>query len=211
MVVVVCSHMKELNLNSHFGVGIFSSAANFEQRFIKDFKQLRKVVDHLRGLGLKIVLTQGTYDMVHIGHARYFEAAKAHGDILIVGVDSDKKVRVRKGPDRPVVPQSERLEMVAHMRGVDIVTLKEQHHPHWHLIKTVRPDILIASDRTKYNRKEVKELQSYCGRVVVLKPMATTSTSAKLRLVQIGAAKKLGQSLTQKVITAIAELTEAQK
>lgn len=202
--------MKELNLNSHFGVGIFSSSANFKHRFIPDFSSLRTTVDHLRGLGLKIVLTQGTYDMVHIGHARYFEAAKEHGSILVVGVDSDQKVRQRKGPDRPVVPQDERLEMVAHMRGVDIVTIKEANHPHWHLIKTVRPDILIASDRTKYSAIELKQLKKYCGKVVVLPPMATTSTSAKLRLVQLGANKRLGKKLSEQVLNTIQELIEKQ-
>jgi rfaE bifunctional protein nucleotidyltransferase chain/domain len=202
--------MKELNLNSHFGVGIFSASANFKHRFIPDFSNLRTTVDHLRGLGLKIVLTQGTYDMVHIGHARYFEAAKEHGNILVVGVDSDQKVRQRKGPDRPVVPQDERLEMVAHMRGVDIVTVKEVNHPHWHLIKTVRPDILIASDRTKYSASELKQLKKYCGKVVVLPPMATTSTSAKLRLVQLGANKRLGKKLSEQVLSTIQELIEKQ-
>ncbi len=202
--------MKELNLTRHIGVGIFSSTSNFKHRFVPDFKRLRETVDHLKGLGLRIVLTQGTYDMVHIGHARYFEAAKEHGDVLIVGVDSDEKVRERKGPDRPVVPQDERTEMVAHMRSVDVVTLKEARHPHWHLIKTVRPDVLIASDRTKYSKKELVELKKYCGQVLVLKPMATTSTSAKLRLVQLGAAKKIGQSLSEKVLSAIQELTTKQ-
>ena len=70
------------------------------------------LVKHCRGLGLKIVLTQGSWDMVHIGHARYLEEAKRHGDFLIVGTDSDKKIRERKGPDRPVVPQDERLNIV---------------------------------------------------------------------------------------------------
>src|SRR3989344_3621132 len=136
--------MKELNLNSHIGIGIFGASSNFEERYIKDRTKLESFVDHCRGLGLKIVLTQGTYDMVHIGHARYFEEAKKHGDVLIVGVDSDKKVRMRKGPDRPLVPQKERLGMVTHLRPVDIVTIKEHNMPKWQLIKMVRPDVLIV-------------------------------------------------------------------
>src|SRR5258706_6536345 len=88
--------------------GIFSPGSNFKDRYIPDYKTLAKLVSHLRGLGLKIVLVQGTYDMVHIGHARYLEEARRQGDVLIVGVDSDEKVRARKGPTRPVVPASER-------------------------------------------------------------------------------------------------------
>ena len=163
------------------------------------------MVFHWRGLGLRIVLTQGSYDMVHIGHGRYLEDAKKMGDLLIVGVDSDKKIRSRKGPDRPVVPQVERLEMLTHLRPVDAVFLKELHHPKWALIKTIRPDVLIATKET-YNKSQLKELNKYCKKVVVLEPRATTSTSAKIRLMQINTAKKLGQALTPKLIKTIEEV-----
>ncbi len=194
--------MKELNLNSHIGVGIFGAGANFGARWVKDDEKLRKLVENLKGLGLKIVLTSGTYDMVHIGHARYFEEAKKFGNILIAGVDSDEKVRARKGPERPVVPQEERLEMVTHLRTVDIVYLKHQHAPRWNLIKIVRPDTLIATKET-YTKADLKELKQYCGKVVVLEPQATTSTSAKIRLLQIGHAKQLEKALTPKLLETI--------
>ncbi len=181
--------------------GIFSINSNFKDRFVPDYRRLKEISDHLKGLGLRIVLTQGTYDMVHIGHARYFEEAKKHGDILIVGVDSDKKVRMRKGPDRPLVPQEERLEMVTHMRSVDIVTLKEHNMPQWQLIKSVRPDTLIITKETleKYGIKKMKEMQKLCGRVKVLDPMATTSTSAKIRLLQLKLAKRFEKAILPKL------------
>jgi len=184
---------------------IFGQTSNFNKRYISDYAKLAEVICHCKGLGLKIVLTQGTYDMVHIGHARYFEEAKKHGDILVVGVDSDEKVRARKGPERPVVPQEERLEMVAHLRPVDVVVLKEYNHPKWHLIKTVKPDVLIATKET-YNEKQLKDLKKFCGEVIVLDPMATTSTSAKIRKLQIGTAKSLGQALTPKIMNIIEEV-----
>jgi D-beta-D-heptose 7-phosphate kinase/D-beta-D-heptose 1-phosphate adenosyltransferase len=181
--------------------GIFGLGSNFKDRFIPDYRKLKKLADHCKGVGLKIVLTQGTYDMVHIGHARYFEEAKKHGDLLIVGVDSDRKVRMRKGPDRPLVPQEERLEMVVHLRPVDVVTIKEHNMPKWHLIKTVRPDVLIVTDETvkKYGKKKIKEMSKYCGKVVVLEPMATTSTSAKIRRLQLGLAKRFEKALIPKI------------
>src|SRR5690348_16107521 len=123
--------MNEDNLT--ISKGIFGLASNFTHRYIADYKKLKTLIDHCKGLGLRIVLTQGTYDMVHIGHARYFEEAKKHGDILVVGVDSDEKVRARKGPERPVVPQEERLEMVTHLRPVDIVVLKPLKAPKYSL------------------------------------------------------------------------------
>ncbi len=197
--------MKELNLSRHIGVGIFGSEANFKDRWIKDDDVLKKFVENCRGLGLKIILTQGTYDMVHIGHARYFEAAKKHGQILIVGVDSDEKVRARKGPDRPVVPEAERLEMVTHLRSVDVVYLKPHKAPRWNLIKVIRPDVLVATKET-YTKSDLRELKKYCKKVIVLEPQATTSTSAKIRLLQISTAKKLEQSLTPRLIHTIQEV-----
>lgn len=181
--------------------GIFGLGSNFKDRFVPDYGRLKDLVSHCKGIGLKIVLTQGTYDMVHIGHGRYFEEAKKHGDLLVVGVDSDKKVRARKGPDRPIVPQAERLEMVTHLRSVDIVTIKDLNVPKWHLIKTVCPDVLIVTKETleKYSKEEIKEMSSYCGKVVTLAPMATTSTSAKIRLLQLKLAKKFEKAIIPKL------------
>ncbi len=188
--------------------GIFSFGSNFEDRFIPDYKRLKKISDHCKGLGLKVVLTQGTYDMVHIGHARYFEEAKKHGDILVVGVDSDKKVRDRKGPDRPIVPQNERLEMVTHLRSVDIVTLKEHNMPQWHLIKSVSPDVLIVTRETvdKYGKEKMKAMKKFCGQIKILEPQAVTSTSAKIRLLQIKIAKKFESALAPKLANMMNEV-----
>ncbi len=143
--------------------------------------------------------------MVHIGHARYLQQAKAYGDILIVGVDSDAKIKERKGPNRPVVPQDERLEMLTYLKPVDHVVLKELSLPKWELIKTIQPDVLIATAET-YTKEQLKELRQWCKKVVVLKPMATTSTSAKIRRVQIGIAEDMGTKLAQKLVTTIEEV-----
>ncbi len=179
-----------------------------EGRFMKELNELKEAVEHCKGLGLEIVLTQGSWDMLHIGHARYFKEAKRHGDILVVGVDSDEKVRDRKGPDRPIVPQEERLEMIAHTRYVDMVVLKELAAPKWQLIKIIKPHILIATKET-YTKNQIKELEKYCGKVVVLEPQATTSTSAKIRRLQISTAKKLEEKLTPRILKVIEDvLTE---
>ncbi|MES2213727.1 MAG: adenylyltransferase/cytidyltransferase family protein [Patescibacteria group bacterium] len=178
---------------------------NSDGRVFTDYKKLKSLIEHCKALGLKVVLTQGTFDMIHVGHGRYLKEAKQHGDILIVGVDSDKKVRHRKGPERPVVPQEERLEMLSHLRYVDLVFLKELKDPKWSLIKAIRPDVLIATKQT-YNAQQIKDLKEHCGKVVVLEPRATTSTSAKIRLLQIGTAKKLGQTLTPKLMKVIEDV-----
>ncbi len=160
---------------------LFADASNFEQRFVEDYAKIEETVNALRTLGFKIVLTSGSFDIIHEGHSMYLEAARQFGDFLIVGLDSDEKIRARKGESRPVVPQMERLRMVTHQRGVGLVTLKHTGHPKWALIKAVRPDVLVATEET-YTKDEIRELEArYCGRVEVLSRMATVSTSARLR------------------------------
>jgi rfaE bifunctional protein nucleotidyltransferase chain/domain len=190
--------------------GILGMEPSFEHRYVTDFKKMETLVKHCRGLGLKIVLTQGSWDMVHIGHARYLEESKRHGDFLIVGVDSDDKIKKRKGPDRPVVPEGERLEMLCHLRSVDAVFLKNVDDKHWALIKTVRPDILIAVSDT-YSSKELKELKKYCGEVKVLVYQAETSTSAKLRRLQIGMAGTFEKILVPRIMKAVGDTLEEVK
>ncbi len=152
----------------------------------------------------KIVLTQGSFDMIHIGHARYLAEAKKYGDILIVGTDSDSKIRKRKGLGRPIVPQEERLEMLTYLKSVDYVVLKHIEDPKWGLIKTVKPDILIIIQEN-YTGEQIQELEKYCGEVIILPRMATTSTSAKLRAVQIDATNKIQKTLSEKLLHALEE------
>lgn len=165
--------------------GIFGDQTSFEHRYIPDHEKLEELVGYWKNLGLKIVLTSGTFDLFHIGHAQYLEKAKELGDVLIVGVDSDEKVQARKGPTRPIVPENERVLILSHVRHADVITLKNAHDPGNHLIKLVRPDILVVSKSTKHNNDQVGEKAQYCGEVIILEPQAQTSTSAKLRLIQI--------------------------
>lgn len=161
---------------------LFSDFSNFECRFIPDYRELASTVEGLKLLGFKIVLTSGSFDILHEGHSMYLEAACKLGDFLVVGVDSDERVAERKGPGRPVVPEMERLRMITHQRGVGIVTLKKPGLYKWGLIMTVQPAVLVVTEDT-YTPRELEELEStgYCGKVEVLERMATVSTSARLR------------------------------
>lgn len=166
--------------------GLFADASNFELRYVPDYDRITAIVGALRTLGLRVVLTSGSFDIIHEGHSMYLEAARGFGDFLIVGLDSDEKIRARKGPSRPAVPEMERLRMVTHQRGVGLVTLKHLHDERWKLIKAVRPDVLVATADT-YSPAQIDELtQRHCGRVEVLERMATVSTSARLRRIQLG-------------------------
>jgi D-beta-D-heptose 7-phosphate kinase/D-beta-D-heptose 1-phosphate adenosyltransferase len=175
---------------------ILSAEPNLKDRFIPDYKELKRVVEDLKRMGYRIVLTQGVYDMIHEGHAKYLENARSYGDILIVGVDSDELTRKRKGPNRPIVPQAERLEMLAHLRSVSVLTLREVNHGMAKLIETVRPDVLITSSSTSdFPAKDVAAYKRSCGKIVTLPPQAATSTTARVRLLTISGADQLAQEI----------------
>jgi D-beta-D-heptose 7-phosphate kinase/D-beta-D-heptose 1-phosphate adenosyltransferase len=179
---------------------ILSAGSNLKDRFIPDLEELKRVIDDLKRMGYRIVLTQGVYDMLHEGHARYLECALSYGDILVVGVDSDKLTRKRKGPNRPVVPQKERLQMLAHLRHVSILTLRDVTHELGTLIKTVQPDVLITSTSTNdFGKKETASYKKYCGKIVTLPPQAATSTTARVRLLTISGADELAREIMKGV------------
>jgi len=180
--------------------GIFGPGSNYESRYIPDYAHLAEIVGALRLMGYRIVVTAGSFDILHLDHIYYLEEARSYGDILIVGVDSDEKVKKRKGPDRPIVPQDERVRMLAHLRHVDIITLKEVAHPKWELIKAARPDILIASEGT-YTPEQIEQLGEFCGEVVVLQRKSTSSTTGRIRLMLI--------NFSDRVAVGVKELLEA--
>lgn len=187
--------------------GILASGTNFEERYVPDFDRLAEMVEAFKTVGLRIVLTQGSFDFIHIGHFLYLEKAKELGDILIVAVDSDEKIRSRKGPDRPIVSEDERIKMLSHVRHVDIVTKKDSALPKWELIKRIRPDVLVATQET-YTPENAKKVEQFCGELVILDPQATTSTTAKLRRLNIGLAQKMKQTISNAVEEAFDQLAE---
>lgn len=175
--------------------------------FIMDRDELEKYVRKNREDGKTIVFTDGTYDGIHIGHLDYLRQAKLRGDILIVGLDSDEKVKKNKGPERPLVPFEERVMMLRGLRPVDVVTIKGVSHAHWEIVKLIRPDVIVRSSSTKeHSQQELDELKGFCGEVVVLPPQAETSTSAKLRAVQIGMAEKLAERFIENLKLSIEEV-----
>ena len=104
--------------------------------------QLDEVVSRLKNEGRKIVFTNGCFEVLHVGHTRYLKQARDHGDILIVGLNTDDSVRLNKGPNRPVVPEDERAEILAALQCVDYVTFFSEETP-YELIKRILPDILV--------------------------------------------------------------------
>jgi rfaE bifunctional protein nucleotidyltransferase chain/domain len=175
--------------------GILGGQVNFEGRLIGSLGEMTTIVGELRQHDRRIVLTSGSFDLIHLGHVKYLARAKEQGDILAVGVDSDAKIRRRKGDDRPMVPEGERLELLAHQRPVDLIYLKDDDEAKWALIKAVSPDVLVLTADHSYSADDLEALLEFCGRVEVLPRQAAVTTSERIRQMYMHLGDKLGPAL----------------
>lgn len=150
---------------------------------ILDRNRLIARVAIARKNGARIVLANGCFDLIHVGHVRYFEGARALGDVLIVGVNSDEQVRALKGEGRPFMPERERAEIIASFRAVDIVTIFPEPTVE-ELIRAIRPD--VHAKGTDYTEETVPErdvVRSYGGRVAIVGDPKDHSTSEMVKRV----------------------------
>jgi rfaE bifunctional protein nucleotidyltransferase chain/domain len=99
-------------------------------------------VESRRRLGQRIVFTNGVFDLLHPGHVRYLQAARREGDVLIVGINSDRSVRANKGPSRPIMPEHERAEILEALACVDAVVVFDEETPAV-IIEALQPDVLV--------------------------------------------------------------------
>ena len=147
--------------------------------------QLLSVLSGERAKGKRIVFTNGCFDLMHIGHTRYLQAAKALGDVLVVGVNSDVSVRtLDKAPDRPIVPEAQRAEVLAALGCVDFVVTFDESDP-LQLITTVQPDVLVKGGDWAIDRIVGRELVEARGGVVKTIPLvpglSTTGLLQRIR------------------------------
>jgi D-beta-D-heptose 7-phosphate kinase/D-beta-D-heptose 1-phosphate adenosyltransferase len=131
-----------------------------------------------------VIFTNGCFDILHVGHVRALEAARALGDILVVGVNSDASVRRLKGARRPLVPQAERAEMVAALRSVCYVTLFEEDTP-VETLALLQPDVHVKSgDYRAEDLPETPTVLAHGGRVEIVpfvEGLSTTDIVARVR------------------------------
>lgn len=106
------------------------------------FEELDRLGERLRAEGKRVVFTNGHFDLLHVGHLRYLQAARALGDTLVVGVNDDAVTRLRKGPGRPIVPEEERAELVAGLACVDYVVIFHEETAEA-AVARLRPDIYV--------------------------------------------------------------------
>lgn len=140
-------------------------------------QSLKKLAHTLRRRGKKIVFTNGTFDILHLGHVTYLQKAKACGDVLVVGVNSDASVKSYKSPDRPLNPQRDRMAVLAALACVDYVALFEDPTP-LRLIVGLRPHVLAkGADWKKSQIAGTKEVKSWGGKVRRIPLVAGRSTT----------------------------------
>lgn len=134
-------------------------------------EQLLSSLADERTKGKRIVFTNGCFDLMHIGHTRYLQAARALGDILVVGVNSDASVRtLNKAPDRPIVPQEQRAEVLGALGCVDFVVIFEESDP-LQLITAVQPDVLVKGGDWGIDRIIGRDIVEARGGVVKTIPL----------------------------------------
>jgi len=135
---------------------------------ILERRDMLAVVEAAKRKGSRIVLANGCFDVLHVGHIRYLEAAKALGDLLIVGVNSDEQTRRLKGDGRPLVPQDQRAQIVSALEAVNFVTIFEEPTVK-ELLLAIKPD--VHAKGTDYTEDMVPErdvVRSFGGRVAIV-------------------------------------------
>lgn len=141
--------------------------------------QLAPLLAEQRRQGRRIVFTNGCFDLMHIGHTRYLQAARNLGDLLVVGVNSDDSVRaLNKGTDRPIVPEAQRAEVLAALACVDHVVIFPEPDP-GALIATIQPDILVKGGDWSVDRivgRETVEARGGLVQTIPLVPGVSTTT-----------------------------------
>ncbi len=134
--------------------------------------------------GRKVVFTNGCFDLLHPGHIRSLEAARVLGDALIVGLNSDESVRTLKGPNRPVIPEQERAEILSSLECVDAVTIFPELTPQ-NLIAALLPDVLVKGGDWPgdqiVGRAEVEAAGGRVARIDIVPGYSTTEMLQKIR------------------------------
>jgi len=129
---------------------------------IKDKQSLKKIIIGLHSKGKRVVFTNGCFDILHYGHAKYLQQAKAKADILVVAINSDASVRKLKGNDRPLVSQEFRAKMVAALSSVDYVVIFPEETP-LEIIKFLKPDILVKGGDWQEDKIVGADFVKSCG------------------------------------------------
>ena len=138
--------------------------------------RLKAIVARLKRQGRKVVFTNGCFDILHVGHVRYLRMAKQRGDVLVIGLNTDRSVKKIKGEKRPVVPEKERAEILSALEFVDYVVLFDEPDP-LRLIKALKPNVLVKGADWPKSRIVGREIVEKIGGRVVRIPLVAGASS----------------------------------
>jgi D-glycero-beta-D-manno-heptose 1-phosphate adenylyltransferase len=148
---------------------------------IVDSDSLKDRLNDLQRYGSRIVFTNGCFDILHAGHVRYLSQARSYGDILVVGLNSDRSVKMIKGEKRPIIPEGQRAEVLAGLWCVDYVTLFHESDP-LKLIEKLKPDILVkGADWAEDQIVGADVVCGHGGKVMRIRMVSGVSTSEIIR------------------------------
>lgn len=151
--------------------------ARILEKKVRQPRKIKELVSALKARHKKIVFTNGCFDLLHYGHAKYLQEAKKKGDILIVGINSDASIRRIKGVKRPIINEKDRLRLVASLESVDYTVLFNEDTP-LKIINLIKPDVLVkGADWHKNNIVGSDVVLSYGGRVSTINFVKGYSTS----------------------------------
>ncbi len=144
---------------------------------VKDIDELTVLIERSKADGLKVVFSNGVFDILHAGHLDYLEKCKQLGDLLVIGLNSDSSVRVLKGPNRPLNREEDRAALLAGLECVDFVTLFSEETP-MNIIRGLKPDFLAKGADYSLNEVVGKDfVESYGGEVKLIPLKEGLSTS----------------------------------
>ena len=165
-----------------------SSPSPTVAKIVPDHEELLRHLEARRRDGATVVFTNGCFDLLHVGHIRCLQAARAMGDLLVVAINSDASVRRLKGPGRPIVPAAERAEVLAALACVDLVTLFDDDTP-VNLLRRLRPEIHVkGGDYRPEQLPETPVIAEYGGRVAIVPLVPGRSTTRIVAAMRRGSA-----------------------
>jgi rfaE bifunctional protein nucleotidyltransferase chain/domain len=142
-------------------------------------RQLAAILKREIAKGRRVVFTNGVYDLLHAGHVALLQKARALGDVLVLGLNSDSSVRRLKGPKRPIAPQADRIKVVSAIEAVDYVTIFSEDTP-YELISKLRPTILVKGGDYQPNKIVGRDLVKKVVRIPLMKGRSSTNIIQKI-------------------------------
>lgn len=141
--------------------------------------QAETIIGELKSRNKKVVFTNGCFDLLHVGHLKLLERSRSFGDILVVGINTDRSLKMIKGPDRPILPQEERARLVASLEMVDYVVFFDEETP-FEILSQIKPNILVKGGDYKFAEIVGRDIVDEVKIIPFVKGKSSTSIIDKI-------------------------------